>query len=203
MSPQMSHSSLLWWDIAGEWVNFLLLSVQTNHKNGGSYPEEQLTLNKSDCLTDRFLTATFSTDGPQHSAIWDWMRHKTFSLVTISNHSLVILPGISVLTTVEFGFHILLKPLISVPVPFPGTVNQTGRQSTCSHLQLFHMQLWDSSDLFLFVYSLFACVQQNAFPCTSYTHIHYSFNFCNSFNFCITIQWLVKLNTSFVSEGVL
>lgn len=105
------------------------------------------------------------------------MKHKTFSLVTISNHSLVILPGISGLTTVEFGFHILLKPLISVPVLFPSTVNQTGRQSTGSHLQLFHMQLWDSSDLFLFVYSLFACVQQNAFPCTSYTHIHRSFNF--------------------------
>lgn len=89
-------------------------------KNGVSYPEEQFTLNRSGCLTDRFLRARFSTDGPQQSVIWEWIRHKTFSLVTISNHSLVLLPSISALTTVDFGFHILLKqPFDFPPSPLP------------------------------------------------------------------------------------
>lgn len=44
------------------------------------------------------------------------------------------------------------------------------------------MQLRDSSDLFLFVYSLFAGVQQNAFPCTSNAHA------CKSFNFVLPLH---------------
>lgn len=84
--------------------------------------------------------------------------------------------GISLLTALDFGFHILLEQHSdrSSPPP-PGPANQAGRRRGCGHLHLFHMQLWDSFDLFLFVYSLFACVQQYAFPCTSHP---LQFQFC-------------------------
>lgn len=68
-------------------------------------------------------------------------------------------------------------------------------------MQLFLMQLWDSSDLFLFVYSLFACVQPHAFPCTSHTHTTVAI----LASLCSPLLQQVKLNItrSFVNLGCL
>lgn len=63
------------------------------------------------------------------------MRNKTFSLVIISNYSLVLLPGISFLTTVDFGFHILLEQpfdFFSSPLPWCYQPNRQAR-----HMQSF------------------------------------------------------------------
>lgn len=89
----------------GEWAAFLLLSAQTNHRNGGSYPEEQLTLNRSG-LGIRQI--------PKSQILHRWattqsdLRLDEAQDLSTCNH-LQLLPGISLQTTVDFGAHIFLK----------------------------------------------------------------------------------------------